>query len=88
MPRFNQRLDVIKHPKLGPGEWLVAEVGMGGGGTGHGPGDIYPDGHQLTLYRLRGGQVCWGVEPKRFFQSGSFSDDVMLPFVPPLHKMK
>jgi len=29
---------------------------MTGGGTGHGPHDVYPDGHQLTLQKIKNNQ--------------------------------
>ncbi len=54
------------------GRYIVTSTAMTGGGTGHGPGDVYPDGHQVTcrhadhpLLRLR------------FYQTGSFT--AMIP---------
>lgn len=75
--------DLIAHEKLGDGEWRVTATAMTGGGTGHGPHDIYPDGHQLTLMRDRDGEIDWSEEPKEFYQSGCFDDSVMLPYCEP-----
>lgn len=50
------------------GTYVVLRTAMDGGGTGHGPGDVYPDGHhvfceQLTAPHLR-------VD---FYQTGCFT---------------
>lgn len=34
------------------GEYLVTKTAMTGGGTGHGPHDVFPDGHQVTAVKL------------------------------------
>lgn len=75
--------DLIAHPKLGEGIYRVTATAMTGGGTGHGPHDIYPDGHQLTLMRERDGVIDWSEKPKHFYQSGCFIDSVMLPYCHP-----
>jgi hypothetical protein len=84
---LNQPGDVIAYPKLGRGQWVVVATCMTGGGTGHGPGDVYPDGHQLILRRLKGDVVDWTVPEKRFYQSGSFVDSVMLPYLKPVRRL-
>ena len=87
---FNRTGQVLVHPKLGKGEWVVVSTCMTGGGTGHGPGDVYPDGHQLTLRRLKQGtdQIDWSKDEQEFYQSGCFTDEVMLPYVKPVRKLK
>jgi len=82
---FNWPGDVLVHRKLGAGEWVVVSTCLTGGGTGHGGYDVYPDGHQLTLRRLKPGtdQIDWAVDEQKFYQSGSFVDAVMLPYVKP-----
>jgi hypothetical protein len=72
--------DVLIHNKLGRDRWVVVATVMTGGGTGHGPHDIYPDGHRLTLRRLLPGtdNIDWATPEEEFYQSGSFVEKVML----------
>jgi len=79
--------DLITHPKLGPGTYRVTATAMTGGGTGHGPHDIFPNGHQLTLMPEQDGVIDWKAEPKRFYQSGCFVDSMMLPYCQPLESV-
>ena len=44
--------------------FVVESARMSGGGYGHGPGDVYPDGWEVIA-------VC-GAEKIRFYQSGCF----------------
>jgi len=37
---------------IGAGRYLVEKAEWGGGGTGHGPHDVYPDGWQVNIRRL------------------------------------
>lgn len=49
------------------GEYIVIKTTFDGGGTGHGPGDVYPDGHHV---------FCRSAEGKKevdFYQTGSFT---------------
>jgi hypothetical protein len=78
--KLNKIGDLITHPKLGAGTYRVVSTAMTGGGTGHGPRDVYPDGHQLTLMREIGGFIDWKQQPKQFYQSGCFMDAYMLPY--------
>jgi hypothetical protein len=48
------------------GEYVVVKTKMEGGGTGHGPGDIYPDGHHVFCKRADGQKV-------NFYQTGCFT---------------
>lgn len=82
--KLNKIGDLIKHPKLGEHEHRVIATAKTGGGTGHGPHDKYPDGHQITLMPEEGGHVDWRSEPKKFFQSGCFDESVMLPYCQPI----
>ena len=77
--KHNQPGDIIRHEKLGGDMWVVMATAMTGGGTGHGPWDVYPDGHQLTLRPIVGGEIDWSAPEKKFYQSGCFIDEVMLP---------
>jgi len=50
------------------GIYIVTKTATDGGGTGHGPGDVYPDGHHVH---------CISEDGKKtvdFYQSGSFID--------------
>lgn len=55
------------------GEYVVFKTAMKGGGRGHGPYDIYPDGANVTCKKLKKGK--WdekGLEIS-FYQSGAFT---------------
>ena len=75
---LNQMGDVIKDKKLGSGEWVVMATRKSGGGRAH--NDVYPDGHELVLMKLRKGtdDVDWESDVKYFYQSGCFTENVML----------
>lgn len=84
--KFNQVGDVITHPKLKNKLYIVVATAMAGGGTADGPGDVYPNGHQLTLYEAEG-FCATSLKPrnaKKFYQSGCFTDDCMLPYCEPV----
>ena len=85
MKKHNQIGDVIRHPKLGHGEWIVVCTAMtGGGGSRY---DQFPDGHQLTLRKITKKNRIKNNEVK-FYQSGSFTDLVMLPsYITPERQM-
>lgn len=54
--------------------FVVVRTAMTGGGTGHGPGDIYPDGYEVTVKRLVGdGTYDPNGEELVFFQTGCFN---------------
>jgi hypothetical protein len=84
--KLNKVGDVIKHKALGRGTWVVAKTKMTGGGTGHGPHDIYPDGHQISCLPIDDNDAITMREPKRLFQSGCFSDKI--DYVEPVRRVK
>lgn len=53
-------------PRLGDTLFQVLETRMTGGGTGHGPHDVFPDGHQVVAREVEGTRIV------RFYQSGCF----------------
>lgn len=53
------------------GTYIVVKTATDGGGTGHGPGDIFPDGHHVFAEKVE--------EPKvriDFYQTGSFINQI------------
>lgn len=54
------------------GRYVVYKTAFEGGGTGHGPGDVYPDGHHVYCEKMDDSKAR--VD---FYQSGSFT--AMLP---------
>ncbi len=50
------------------GKYIVTRTAMNGGGTGHGPGDVYPDGWNVTAKMV--GRMHQTIS---FYQSGSFT---------------
>jgi hypothetical protein len=70
------------------GAYVVVKTRMTGGGTAHGPHDIYPDGHKVYLKKLKNGK--WdekGLEIS-FYQSGSFTCVIEPEKIKPVRKMK
>ena len=68
------------------GEYVVIKAYMTGGGCGHGPGDVYPDGWEVTCKKLKNEE--WDDEglEVRFYQSGCFTS--MIKEIETLRKMK
>ena len=89
--KHNRVGDVVMHPSLGDDEkYLVVETVMTGGGTGHGPHDVFPDGHRITLIQCSAGgdiSISPGAHIKRFYQSGCFSDEHMIEYLMPVAHM-
>lgn len=52
--------------------FLVLKTQMTGGGTGHGPHDVYPDGHHVTAVEFDTDTFKVGSK-KTFYQSGCFT---------------
>lgn len=63
------------------GKYVVTKTAMTGGGTGHGPHDVYPDGHKVT---------CESTDDNKrivsFYQSGCFT--AMITDIKPIGKAK
>ena len=55
-----------------PGTYLAVKCTKGGGGTGHGSGDVYPDGWHVVAYKMDGNNPVWSEEVS-FYQSGCFT---------------
>lgn len=58
--------------------YVVENAELAGGGTGHGPGDVYPDGWQVIARRLLHQKLAKltydEAEPSiQFYQSGAFT---------------
>ncbi len=55
--------------------WVVVETSMTGGGTGHGPHDVFPDGHEVIIKLLNYSDksLLNGHHSIRFYQSGCFT---------------
>ena len=50
------------------GEYIVYDTTYDGGGTGHGPHDIYPDGHHVFCRQISNRDIKID-----FYQSGAFT---------------
>lgn len=68
------------------GLYVVESVGMDGGGTGHGPHDVYPDGWCVQARRLKDSKYDEKGRVIEFYQSGCFSN--LLKNVSIVGKMK
>jgi hypothetical protein len=67
-------------PTRGKAYFVVENVGMQGGGTGHGPNDIYPDGWHVEARRLNEkNEYDPRGEVIEFYQTGCFN--CMVPLV-------
>ncbi len=68
----------VYHLSSGPhpvgNEWLVVNVAQTGGGTGHGPHDVYPDGHEVTVQMLNYGNQPDPGFTLQFYQTGCFTN--------------
>jgi hypothetical protein len=53
--------------KIGKMRFRVVSTYLGGGGTGHGPHDVYPDGHHVTAATMKGRIIT-----VKFYQTGCF----------------
>ncbi len=61
------------------GEYIVTATNSKGGGTGHGPNDVYPDGHYVECVKSVG-KLDHPIKVS-FYQSGSFT--AMIPDIKP-----
>lgn len=74
--KTSETLNVSAHDESrGDAKFVVEQTAMTGGGTGHGPHDVYPDGWQVTARRLTDeGNYDPNGESVYFYQSGSFTN--------------
>ena len=69
------------------GDYVVTRTSYGGGGTAHGPHDVFPDGHKVIAQKLKDGKYDPNGIEISFYQSGSFT--VMhTEEIPVIRKMK
>ena len=69
------------------GEYVVIRTSYGGGGTGHGDNDVYPDGHRVYAQKLnKQGKYSDKGLKLNFYQSGCFN--AMNTEVPVIRTMK
>jgi len=54
------------------GKWIVYKTVTDGGGTGHGPNDVYPDGHHVFCKRVVKNKYDYQMEID-FYQTGCFT---------------
>jgi hypothetical protein len=60
-------------PSRARAKFVVEAANMQGGGTGHGPGDVYPDGWHVRARRLNGnGTYDRNGEMIEFYMTGCF----------------
>ena len=63
------------------GKYIVVKTNSEGGGTGHGPHDVYPDGHRV--YCVKADDSTVKVD---FYQTGSFT--AMIKDIEPIGRAK
>lgn len=82
-----QEGDVIlleeKHNAGAVGKYVVYKTAMEGGGTGHGPNDVYPDGHRVYCESLYNSNARIS-----FYQTGSFMNMIKPGEIMPIAKAK
>ncbi len=62
-------------PTSNGNDWLVIRTQSNGGGTGHGPHDVYPDGHEVTIQMIH--SIAEGPSSDltlKFYQTGCFTN--------------
>lgn len=55
------------------GRYVVVRTAVEGGGIGHGPHDVFPDGHRVTAERLEDDRRLYAPPRVSFYQTGSFT---------------
>lgn len=70
------------------GTYVVTKTCTDGGGTGHGPGDVYPDGHHVFCKLLESSTVDLRKQTieVEFYQSGCFN--CMIKHIEPIGRAK
>jgi hypothetical protein len=81
----------IKQPKeeefiIDEGEFVVVKTEYGGGGTGMGDRDVYPNGHRVYCRRLKEGKFDENGTEISFYQTGCFT--AMITDIKPIRKLK
>lgn len=74
-----------EHFIINENEFVVIRTAFDGGGTGHGPHDVYPDGHHVFCKALKNGKYDKNGIEINFYQSGSFT--CMIENIIPIRKM-
>jgi hypothetical protein len=73
-PKMYTTDEAAYDPDRGSALFVVISARMGGGGTGMGPYDVYPDGWSVAAQRLDAeGKYDRTGEVVRFYQSGCFN---------------
>ena len=83
--------DVLKFKHVGlEGFFVVEDLWFGGGGTGHGPHDIFPDGLLVYTRKLdmNTGEYDPNGEEFKFTVSGSFGNYIDPKHILVVNKMK
>lgn len=73
--------DKIKKSLDLSGKWVVYKTSYDGGGTGHGPHDVYPDGHHVFCEKVDDSQ-----QKVDFYQSGCFTAMILPKDIKPVGK--
>lgn len=70
------------------GRFVVVETHFDGGGTGHGPLDVYPNGHRVVAKKLKEGK--WDSKGRKleFYQSGCFTNMILPKDIDVVGEMK
>lgn len=64
-------------PSRAEAKFVIEAAKMQGGGTGHGPGDVFPDGWNVKARRLNNeGKYDPNGEVIEFYMSGSFTNKI------------
>ena len=84
---FLQEGDVIKlteeHNAGALGKYVVYKTAFTGGGTGHGPHDVYPNGHKVFCESIHNPNAK--IE---FYQSGCFNNMITPDKIKPVGKAR
>jgi hypothetical protein len=64
----DQYLATVEHPIPPAGEYRVTRTSYGGGGTGMGPHDVFPDGHRVYAKPVNADEPLIS-----FYQTGCFT---------------
>lgn len=80
--KYNQRVF------LPAGTFVVTATAFDGGGTGHGPHDVYPDGHHVFCKKIDRDTGKVGTKTYDFYQTGFFCDMIKKTHVELIGKAK